>query len=172
MARVRQWLQGLLWGIYRLCGLACLGLAAQLALLIAEFETAQVARADQWPYLAACLALLCGGLLVLPSTTPIWLRRIRSLMSAGLSILSILGLCAVVLSGATLIVTARAADLIAVSLGIITQSIGVFAVIAVLCIGTLGLTAPRDRPRRVPLMQTAATHCGQLPQLPSASRYS
>jgi hypothetical protein len=165
-------MNGLLWGIYRLCGLACLGLAAQIALLIAAFETTHVARADQWPYLATCLALLCGGLLVLPSTTPIWIKHVRSRRGAGIAIVTILAVCAIISQAATLILGARPTDLIAVAVDSLIQGVSVMVVVAVLCIGGLGLTAPRGPARTVPLMEATATHCQRLPRLPSASRYS
>lgn len=171
MAYLRSGMRGILWVLYRVFGLACIGLAAQMGLLIAQFESSYVPRAEQWPYVIAFLLLLCGGLVLLPSTTPVWIKQVRSPASAGLAITSLVALWAAVLAGVNMLVAAGVLVLASLDISRLLQGVSVLVLTGVLCAGGLGLISPGKVSRRVPIMDAAAARRGKLHPLPNASRY-
>jgi len=154
--------QRVLWGLFRLFGLACLSLALLNATITLQLQQAFAPLEDQMPFFAICLALFAGTLFLLPSTTPAWIRTVRCPASATVAIAAFIGLAVALVAGTKGILPYLAPAPRAAMLGsVLADLVVLFTAAGVVTAGGLGLFTPRRRRRAVPLSEDSAAQQAQ-----------
>ena len=88
-----------MWWVLRAFGLYSLVIGVFYAVMTLHLEHNYIPYADRLPYMATCLAFFAGTLILMPSTTPLWIREIRDPFSAAITVVFIVGITTAVLFG-------------------------------------------------------------------------
>lgn len=145
-----------LWWVLRGFGLYSLTLGMAYATMTLHLENNYIPYAERAPYMATCLAFFGGTLVLIPSTTPLWIREVKDVFSALVTIVSLAGLTAAIFFGLYRMLPIAMPDITNVFNTVFAAAALFLLVLGTWCAAVLGLTGGQERARPRVLMSATA----------------